>query len=171
MIIIWDSTVSLPDDQVTAWARKIAAEKPVPDLREIRIGTDAMLNALRVEIKRGEIPFETVQIVFKDESLKIDKNARIDNWPDGFADVLNKQLDELLKSDLETEKLIDEKLRQQERIRTEKNQLLKENAIRLVERHKATCEGVKCNISLCLIADVLRQAGIQLTEQERGIFM
>jgi len=51
-------------------------------------------------------------------------------------------------------------------LKMNKHTLLKRNAINLVRHHRRYCEGEKCNISLLLIADLLREAGIKLTKKQ-----
>ncbi len=50
------------------------------------------------------------------------------------------------------------------------DELLKINAIRLVNDHKANCGGEFCRVSLMLIAVLLDRAGIKLTDDERKMF-
>jgi hypothetical protein len=45
--------------------------------------------------------------------------------------------------------------------------IVKENAIKLAEHHKRTCEGEECGISLHLLYVMLNGLGIELTEEER----
>lgn len=50
------------------------------------------------------------------------------------------------------------------------NKIIKDSMIRLVEEHKDKCNG-HCNISLILIAEFLEKSGIELTDEERKIFV
>ena len=45
--------------------------------------------------------------------------------------------------------------------------VLKENMLRLIAHHKKHCEGETCNISLMWVLEVMKRAGIELTEQDR----
>jgi len=50
-------------------------------------------------------------------------------------------------------------------------QAIKENAMRLAEHHKKHCDGQNCDISLHLVRRALELAGIDLTEDEKRLFM
>jgi predicted ATPase len=67
--------------------------------------SDHILNGIRVACKKQFIDAEKIRINFftrsanqttKIERLKLDKNGRIDKWPDGFFDEWDNMLDELL---------------------------------------------------------------------------
>ena len=49
---------------------------------------------------------------------------------------------------------------------TEKQEFLKQNAINLVKHHKEHCDGETCCISVFLVEQLIRQAGIELTDKE-----
>lgn len=51
---------------------------------------------------------------------------------------------------------------------TELDPYLKENAIRLAELHRETCDGQDCPVSLFMIGRLIKQAGFELTEEEQG---
>jgi hypothetical protein len=50
-------------------------------------------------------------------------------------------------------------------------QVVKENAIRLAEHHKKHCDGADCNISLYMVRRLLEMAGIELSDEEKKIFL
>ncbi len=50
---------------------------------------------------------------------------------------------------------------------TEK-ELVKKNALRLVDDHHKNCKNPDCNISIGLIYKLLEMAGIELTEEEKN---
>lgn len=62
--------------------------------------SDHILNALRVEVKRGELKPEDVNVLYfsknKIVTPKIDEDGRIDLWEDGFFDEWDNNLMELL---------------------------------------------------------------------------
>ena len=90
--IIWDDHVSIPDAAVDAFARDAVKA----GLTEIRVGTATMLNALRLEVKRGNLDPQNVAILFRDQQLHIDKYGELDHWPIGFGDKWDQQLGELI---------------------------------------------------------------------------
>ena len=51
------------------------------------------------------------------------------------------------------------------------DEVLKQNVLRLAKHHKATCPGEECNISLHMLAVVLKRAGIKITEEENRSFL
>lgn len=53
----------------------------------------------------------------------------------------------------------------------ERDNVLKMNALNLARHHKKTCEGEECNISLLLLLEVLLQAGILVTDDEKREFL
>ncbi len=50
-------------------------------------------------------------------------------------------------------------------------ELLKENAIRLVREHKAQCNDPECGISMHMVAELIKKAGIELSRSELSEFM
>ena len=50
-------------------------------------------------------------------------------------------------------------------------QAIKENMIRTVIHHCKYCEGVDCDVSVYLLRRCLELAGIELTEEERILFL
>ncbi len=51
------------------------------------------------------------------------------------------------------------------------HEALKINAINLATHHRRTCDGQTCNISLSQIYTLLKRAGIELTDEERRVFL
>lgn len=49
-----------------------------------------------------------------------------------------------------------------------KDEVMKENVLRLADEHREVCDSSTCTISLSLLADLLRKAGIELSEDEVG---
>src|SRR5262249_43391637 len=71
--------------------------------------SDHVLNGVRLAVKAGDIPPESVALRYFDrsnpemelssrvQSMHVDGNGRIDNWPPGFFDEWDKSLEELLR--------------------------------------------------------------------------
>jgi hypothetical protein len=53
----------------------------------------------------------------------------------------------------------------------ERRNIIRINAIRLVEHHKQHCDGADCNISISCIGELLTLAGIPLTDAEYSNFL
>jgi predicted ATPase len=51
-------------------------------------------NDIRIQIQKEKA--EGYYLIFNNEACIIDKNGRVDYWPDGFFDLFDKQLDQLL---------------------------------------------------------------------------
>ena len=49
--------------------------------------------------------------------------------------------------------------------------ILKKNAIKLAKHHKKYCEGEQCDISLLMLAELLSNAGIKLTDKDMRHFI
>ena len=72
----------------------------------IETHSDHVLNGIRLAVHRGKLPPSTVQLHFFQRnqqdrqalvtSPRIDRNGRIDQWPDGFFDEWDKSLETLL---------------------------------------------------------------------------
>lgn len=61
-----------------------------------RFSNETPFLRIRVGVKQGDIPHENVRFMFKDEEIAQDKDGRIDYWPDGFLDISEKLLLELI---------------------------------------------------------------------------
>ena len=68
--------------------------------------SDHVLNGIRLAVHDGKVPSEEVQLHFFQRGVQdgqslvvsphVDKNGRIDRWPDGFFDEWDKSLEALL---------------------------------------------------------------------------
>lgn len=92
IIAEWDDNVSLPDSKVNEWAKSVVKN----GVELVKVGTATMVNALRLEVFRGNLKPVDLEFHFRGHVIKSDKDGRLDNWPDGFGDVWDKQLEELL---------------------------------------------------------------------------
>jgi hypothetical protein len=54
---------------------------------------------------------------------------------------------------------------------TKDQEILKQNAINLVQHHKKHCDGETCCISVFLVERLIREAGIELTTEESMVFL
>jgi hypothetical protein len=54
---------------------------------------------------------------------------------------------------------------------TTKAQLLLDNAVKLADHHRRTCEGEGCTISLYLLLELLRKARIDVPQELLGRFL
>ena len=54
---------------------------------------------------------------------------------------------------------------------TQYNAMLKANAIALAKDHKQTCDNPECGISLYMLRQLLEKAGIELSDDDRMVFL
>lgn len=50
------------------------------------VSTSVPISAVRLAICKGEINHAHIAFIYKNKIFQADKNGRIENWPDGFAD-------------------------------------------------------------------------------------
>jgi len=58
--------------------------------------TANIFERVRVGIVRGEILHGNVRFCYQGEELEPDENGRLERWPDGFLDVTERLLEELI---------------------------------------------------------------------------
>jgi hypothetical protein len=66
-----------------------------PDDESMGLINEYEFNDIRIQIKNEQA--EGYYLIFEDEACVIDKNGRLDYWPEGFFDLFDKQLSELIK--------------------------------------------------------------------------
>lgn len=54
--------------------------------RDLHVSTENVITWLRVHVKYGLIDYNEIEILFKDQILKIDKNGELNHYPIGFCD-------------------------------------------------------------------------------------
>lgn len=60
------------------------------------VGQELVITAFRVAVKNKQLVPGDICVIFKGHFLPIDENGRFNHWPDGFCDVFDKLLDQLL---------------------------------------------------------------------------
>ena len=66
------------------------------DLSYILVSNESIIQQFRVEVAEGNIHHEDIGFQFDNELILIDENGHLDEWPKGFCDIYDKQLDILL---------------------------------------------------------------------------
>lgn len=108
--LIYDAFQGTPhrDGEVITTVDTLAAQNTADTTQEIIIttATENLLNALRVAVRQEKIPLEQVRIVYRkpedssgpaaDRIVKLYKSGGIAPWPNGFADITDRLLMELL---------------------------------------------------------------------------
>lgn len=91
-----ESCHAVSDYQVKAWYESLLSE---PSVDTAIIATNVQLNELRIGVKLKQIePFE---IQFNDITITCNSNGTLNNWPKGFFDIEDNQLD-ILTNNLST---------------------------------------------------------------------
>lgn len=96
-----DSGFTTPDLKVQKWLEDLLGQLNNPsesnhNFIAIEIGSEVMINAIRVAIKHEQLKHEDVIMQFKDQEWKLDKDGRFKKWPDGFCDVNINYLEQLV---------------------------------------------------------------------------
>ena len=64
------------------------------------VGQEMVITQFRVAVKQKLIPHTDIEIIFKDKTIHMDCEGRIDDWPDGFCDYWENMLIILMGPDL-----------------------------------------------------------------------
>ena len=86
-----DDGLFVPDNKVMETAQKIIDEK-----KDVVVSQFLIIDAIRVLIKRKMINHRDVVFAYNDEIIPIEENGRLNDWPDGFGDIHDNLLIELL---------------------------------------------------------------------------
>jgi|AntAceMinimDraft_16_1070373.scaffolds.fasta_scaffold74983_4 hypothetical protein len=80
--------------------------KTILDGAHVKLGTELLIDWVRVKVKEGVLDHKNVQFKFKDKILKCDEEGQInEHWPEGFCDQHMNALMRILKrSEKEKEK-------------------------------------------------------------------
>ena len=98
LIITYDSINGkvVSDGFIKSWADDVVeAYKKVISMN-ITVGSSVMIDATRILIMKGKLDYKEVIYRFKGLDLKVDKNGRLPVWPEGFCDIYDNILEELL---------------------------------------------------------------------------
>ncbi len=87
-LIYGPSGVAVPDHQAWEYARKLLVEP------SIHVSTENVVNWARVLVKEKEL--KDLEIEFGIYQLHVDKNGRLDEWPNGFCDTTVRALERLI---------------------------------------------------------------------------
>lgn len=63
---------------------------------KVATSSEMLVLAIRVLVRRGEIPWNMVEFHFENHVLNIDANGKIWKWPTGFCDTFDNLLTELI---------------------------------------------------------------------------
>lgn len=60
------------------------------------IGSQLIIDNIRVLVKQGKMPVDELEIWFGDIKICMDQDGRVAYWPEGFCDYFEKVLDKML---------------------------------------------------------------------------
>jgi ferredoxin-NADP reductase len=96
--IVYDAELghALPDGKVRAFVDQLAKENnEAADLTAESvwcIGTEQIIDHIRLAIKDGKISHEQVIFEYKGEEIRSDKDGRLPYWPKGFCEITSQVL-------------------------------------------------------------------------------
>jgi hypothetical protein len=87
---------AIPDGKIAAYVDDLlAAHAQISNVvRSTSQGT--VIQELRLRVARGELPHTDLQFVFDDHKFSLNEYAVIYDWPQGFADLEDRQVTEIL---------------------------------------------------------------------------
>jgi hypothetical protein len=89
----------ISDGLIKDWADTVVrAYKEVVNMN-IAVGSSVMIDATRVLVIKGKLDYKETVYRFKGLDLKVNKHGRLPVWPEGFCDVYDNILEELLGLD------------------------------------------------------------------------
>ena len=97
--IIYDNAVGLilPDAEVALWVNDLVRKyETSKEDYSVTVANEIIVMAVRLAVCQGRINHEDIVFVFMEQEVPMDKNARIENWPNGFCDTYDRILDGLL---------------------------------------------------------------------------
>ena len=62
----------------------------------VDVGQQTIITEFRIAVKQNLIDANHIKFKFEDQLITIHDNGRLEDWPIGFCDILDKQLDILL---------------------------------------------------------------------------
>jgi hypothetical protein len=97
LTIHWDPMdgESPPEGRVRERARQILKVSQEGDA-EVRIGNTLLINEFRLFLKNEELGVKDVVFMYGQRQLQHYQNGRFSDWPSGFCDLMDEQLEQLL---------------------------------------------------------------------------
>jgi hypothetical protein len=91
-----DNGTAVPDAAVASWVDDVLHMTVGSDLT-VYVGSEAIVDEIRVRICRGEVSHTSIVFTYKDHMMLPDVNGRIQLWPTGFCDYSVDRLTALLR--------------------------------------------------------------------------
>jgi len=87
---------AISDFAIEAWLKNAIECAKLPGLYLFPVSNEPPILAVRVAVAKGQLSTDEVTLRFKGEDLPMNKDGRLDRWPEGFCDTSDKLLMELL---------------------------------------------------------------------------
>jgi predicted ATPase len=91
-----DNGHSVPDNRAEHYVRILIAQHKCGYDREALIGSELIINYLRVAIAEGKITPDDVTLRFNGETLTINPDGTLPHWPKGFCDRFMDSMDRIV---------------------------------------------------------------------------
>lgn len=87
-IVIYDpeNGKTVPDSKVEQEVLFDYVESKSKEAHSVRVGNELYISWLRLFVAKGSIPFEEVQLEFKEKQIGLLPSGSITLWPIGFCD-------------------------------------------------------------------------------------
>lgn len=90
---------AVADAKVIDWYADLLHAADEGNVVDVHVATNTQLNELRIGVKFGEIaPFD---IIFNDDTISCDEKGNMDDWPDGFFNEVDIQLNFLIATKID----------------------------------------------------------------------
>jgi len=89
----------VPDAFVKSWADDVVKAYEEVLSMHVTVGSSLMIDATRVLIMKGKIDCKEIVYQFENLDLEVGKDGRLPIWPEGFCDVYDNILEELIECD------------------------------------------------------------------------
>lgn len=98
LVIEYDSMLGdvMPDGKVQKYVDDTIIMLGNAEQINLKVGSVVLFDAFRVAIHDERIDYRDVTVHFGEKDYKLDKNARMNNWPVGLCDVYDDILDKLV---------------------------------------------------------------------------
>lgn len=98
LTVIYDPIIgpAFPDLKVMEHASNIVALYKEGTVAVCLVGTEALVQAFRVQVARGNIKHDELEFQYGSTSISIDRRGMLKQWPTGFCDTYENMLMELL---------------------------------------------------------------------------
>lgn len=93
-----DGGVPYSDFDLLKIAQQYANQYKENQEKNLYVSTGNIIEAVRVMVSRGEIPYQEVEVHFNGEIITLNQYAEFSTWPKGFMDHERKFLREMLEN-------------------------------------------------------------------------